>query len=370
VEENQSPNQEKSPFWKRSKSESEDDKKAKSWIREWLDALVFAFFAAAILRALLFGSYKIPTPSMEKTLMVGDFLIVSNITYGPRTPMGVCVPFTDWCLPGVKLPSFRVPGFRDVKRNDVIVFNVPFEVKPTSQKTNYIKRAVAIAGDTLELRGKVLYINGEREVNHEGLQRHYLLKMKNRVRLSEAKLKASGAGPVYNDTYMDYLGEDTYRVNLSELAAEELRKWQEVDSLWFYMVPEEETSQGYVQSAGTFSRAFKNQDHMAPFVIPFKGQEIELNNENWFIYKDLIERYERNTLENRNGKILINGVETNKYVIKSNYYFGMGDNRDNSEDSRFWGFIPEDHIIGDAVIVWYSHDNGVPRFDRVLKLIK
>ncbi len=371
MEENKSSEEEqKSSIWKRKKNNTEDDKKAKSWIREWLDALVFAFFAAAILRALLFGSYKIPTPSMEKSLMVGDFLIVSNVTYGPRTPMGICVPFTDWCLPGIKLPSGRIPGFRDIERNDVIVFNVPFEVKPISQKTNYIKRAVAIAGDTLEIRGKVVYINGQREEPHEGLQRHYLLRMKDRVRLSEAKLKAAGAGPVYGDTYWDYLSEDTYRVNLSEIAAKEIQEWQEVDSLWLYMVPEGQASQGYITSGGSFSRAFLNQDHLPKIVIPFEGQEIELNNENWYVYKDLIERYEHNTLEQRNGKIFINGVETNKYVVKSNYYFGMGDNRDNSEDSRFWGFIPENHIIGNAVIVWYSHDKGIPRFDRVLKLIK
>ncbi len=370
MEEKDNKAEDKSSIWQRKKKKIEDNKKAKSWIREWIDALVFAYFAAAILRALLFGSYKIPTPSMENSLMVGDFLIVSNVTYGPRTPMAICVPFTQICVPGIKLPSTRLPGFRDIKRNDIIVFNVPYEAKPISQRTNYIKRAVAVAGDTLELRDKVLYINGEREEQHEGLQRHYLLKTKNRVRISDSKLKAAGAGALYGNVYKDLQGEDIYRVNLSEKAAEEIMTWQEVDSLWFNTMPAEMASPAYRQSHGNFSRAFKNSDHFTEIVIPFKGQTIELNDENWNVYYDLVVRHERNTLETKDGDIYINGEKTNKYQVKQDYYFGMGDNRDNSEDSRFWGFIPKDHIIGKAVVVWYSHDNGVPRFGRIFKGIK
>lgn len=364
-------------LWQRKKDKIEEDKKAKSWFREWLDALVFAFFAAAILRALIFGSYKIPTPSMEQNLMVGDFLIVSNLTYGPRTPMGVCVPFTQWCLPGVKLPSGRIPGLRDVERNDIIVFNVPHEVKPISQKTNYIKRAVAIAGDTLEIKDKTVYINGEPENNHEGLQKHYFVKMNERVRLSETKIKSVGAGALQNvpggkDVFMSYLGEDTYLVNLTDEAVKEIKNWPELDSLWLNATPVGETSRGYVASRSRFdfAKAFKSQDHFPPVVIPFEGQTITLTNDNYYVYSEAIERYEQNRLERKDGKIFINGEETNQYTFKQNYYFAMGDNRDNSEDSRFWGFVPKDHIIGKGFIVWYSHDKGVPRFDRVLKLIK
>ena len=377
MEENNSEEQQKSSFWKRRKDRIEEDKKAKSWLREWLDALVFAFFAAAILRALIFGSYKIPTPSMEQNLMVGDFLIVSNLTYGPRTPMGICIPFTQLCLPGVKLPSTRIPGFRDVRRNDIIVFNVPHEIKPISQKTNYIKRAVAIAGDTLEIRDKVVYINGEREENHEGLQRHHFLRMNERVRLSEAKIKSVGAGALQNvpggkDIFIDYIGDDTYLVNLTKEAAEEIQTWPELDSLWLNKTEQGETDRGYAstRSSYDFAKAFKSQDQFPPIVIPFEGQEIQLSLSNWYIYKDLIERYENNSLELKDGKFFINGEETNLYTIKQNYYFAMGDNRDNSEDSRFWGFIPKNHIIGKGFIVWYSHDKGVPRFERVLKLIR
>lgn len=356
-------------FWQRRKDKAEEEKKAKSWLREWVDALVFAFFAAAILRSLVFGSYKIPTPSMEQNLMVGDFLIVSNITYGPRTPMGICVPFTDWCLPGITLPYTRIPGYRDVERNDIIVFNVPWEVKPISQKTNYIKRAVGIPGDTLQVRNKTVYVNGEKEEEHEGLQKHYLLRMNPRVRLNEEKLKSVGAGALYEDVFLEYRGNDTYLVNLTKEAEEQIRGWQELDSLWLNAVPENQPVASYIQSEGSFSRAFLNNDHVGPFVVPFKGQEIELDRQNWFIYKDLIERYEKNTLDQQNGQVYINGEPTNKYTIQQDYYFVMGDNRDNSEDSRFWGFVPKDHLIGKAVIVWYSHDKGIPRFNRFFKLI-
>ena len=376
MEDNKASEEKKAPFWKRAnKDKAEEEKVAKSWLREWLDALVFAFVAAAILRSLIFGSYKIPTGSMEKDLMIGDFLIVSNLTYGPRTPMAVCVPFTQWCLPGVKLPSTRLPGFRDVERNDIIVFNIPWEAKPISQKTNYIKRAVGVAGDTLEMRDKILYVNGEQEEYHEDLQRWYQITLKDRVRLTNAKLESVGAGTIGGgDNYMinppvQNVPDNTYIVNLTADVANEVRSWPEVDTLGYFIWDENQALSGYVNSNGNFSRAFKNNDHFSEIVVPFEGQEIELTQQNWFIYKDLIERYERNEVTNEGNQFIINGERTNKYTVKQNYYFAMGDNRDNSEDSRFWGFVPKDHIIGKAFIVWFSLDGAVPRFNRMLNII-
>ncbi len=366
MEENKNPEEQGiSSYWKKRKAQKEEEnKKAKSWLREWVDAIVFAFIAAAILRAFLFGSYKIPTPSMEKTLMTGDLLIVSNITYGPRTPMGICMPFLQgWCVPGVQLPWTRLPGYRDVERNDIFVFNVPWEVKPISQKTNYIKRAVAIPGDTISVDDKILYINGDREEAHEGLQRHYVVKMANRVRLSNAKMESVGG------ELMGYIDQDTYVVNMTEDVAELVQSWAEVDTMYMNVTPEGSTDRNYVQSQGDFSRAFNNSDHLPELVVPFEGQEIQITNDNWFVYKDIIERYEKNALRREGGKIFINGEETNRYTIKQDYYFAMGDNRDNSQDSRFWGFVPKDHIIGKAAIVWFSTDNWVPRFERVFTLI-
>jgi len=370
LEENTS-NESKGFFWNRKKKDSTtEEQKAKSWLREWIDALVFAFIAAAILRSLIFGSYKIPTGSMEQDLLIGDFLIVSNLTYGARTPMAVCVPFTQWCLPGIKIPSTRLPGFRDIERNDIIVFNVPWEAKPISQKTNYIKRAVAVAGDTLEIRDKVIYVNGEREQSHEGVQRFHLVRMNERVRLSDAKMESVGAGTIdSNSRYVSAQGDNTYLVNITEDVADVVRSWPEVDSLYYFMFDESQRLQQYVNSDGNFSRAFNNHDHLSEVVIPFEGQVIELTPQNWFIYKDLIERYERNEVTQDGNQFIINGERTNQYTVKQDYYFGMGDNRDSSEDSRFWGFIPKDHIIGKAFVVWFSLDGMIPRFSRILHVI-
>ncbi|RNC85936.1 MAG: signal peptidase I [Balneola sp.] len=361
----------KSGFFGRGKKDkAEEEKQAKSWLREWIDALVFAFFAAAILRSLIFGSYKIPTGSMEQDLLIGDFLIVSNLTYGARTPMAVCIPFTQICLPGIKIPSTRLPGFRDVERNDIIVFNIPWEAKPISQKTNYIKRAVGVAGDTLELRDKILYINGEREEYHEGVQRFYTLALKEGVRLSNAKMESVGAGTIGgNDRYVRTMGNNLYQVNLTDDVANVVRNWPEVDSLDFYMFDSDEPVFPYVNSKGNFSKAFYNHDHFSEIVIPFEGQEIELTNQNWYIYQDLIERFENNTVTREGNDFIINGERTNTYTIKQDYYFAMGDNRDNSEDSRFWGFVPRDHLIGKAFVVWMSLDGMVPRFNRILHVI-
>ena len=359
-----------STFWKRSKAEKEEEEiKAKSWLQEWLEALVFAFIAAAILRQFIFGSYKIPTGSMEQDLLIGDFLFVSNLSYGARTPMALCVPYTSWCVPGVKIPYTRLPGFGEVKRNDIIVFNVPWEAKPISQKTNYIKRAVGVAGDTLELRDKVLYVNGEREEYHDGLQQNYILEVTSpNIRLNANKLEAAGAGTVGNGYYQQ-LNETMYQVNLTEVAAETIAGWGEVDTLYNYIQEANYRNMNYVQSTGNFSQAFNNSHHFSEFVVPFEGQVIELTPQNWFIYKDLIERYERNEVTQDGNQFVINGERTNKYTIKQDYYFGMGDNRDNSEDSRFWGFVPKDHLIGKAVIVWFSLDGFVPRFSRMFNLI-
>lgn len=369
MEENTSEEPKKSSFWQKRKERLEEEKKAKSWLREWVDAIVFAFIAAAILRSLIFGSYKIPTGSMEQDLLIGDFLIVSNLTYGPRTPMALCIPFTQICLPGVKLPWTRIPGFRDIERNDIIVFNIPWEVKPISQKTNYIKRAVGAAGDTLEMKEKILYVNGELEEYHEGVQRFYTLVLKDGVRLSNAKMESIGAGTFIQDVYLRQLSSNSFQVNLTADVAKVVESWPEVESLNYYMYAEGQDELPYKQTKGSFSDAFNNHDNFSEIVVPFEGQEITLTSNNWPIYKDLIERYEHNNVTIEGSEFTINEVKTNNYIIKQNYYFAMGDNRDNSEDSRSWGFVPEDHIIGKAFVVWMSLDGIVPRFSRILHII-
>lgn len=346
------------------------ERATKSVLREWVDAFVFAFVVAAILRAFLFGSYKIPTGSMEKDLLIGDFLIVSNVAYGARTPMSVCMPFTQWCLPGVQLPWTRLPGFREIKRNDIFVFNVPWEVKPISQKTNYIKRAVGTPGDTLLFRDKVLYVNGEQEPAHDGVQKFHTLVLNEGVRLTSAKMEAIDAGTIgASGRFFQQVSNYEYRVNVTATVAAEIASWAETDTIFPSVIPSEQVVSAYTQSAGNFSKAFNNPDHFGPFVIPFEGQEVTLTATNWPIYKDLIERYEHNQVRTDGGVFVINGEQTNRYVIQQDYYFAMGDNRDSSEDSRFWGFVPKDHVIGRAAVVWMSLNNGIPRVNRFLHFI-
>lgn len=343
-----------------------DTEKAKSWLREWVDAIVFAFIAASILRTFIFGSYKIPTSSMERNLLVNDHLIVSNFTYGPRTPMSICVPFTDWCVPGVKLPWFRIPGYKDVEHDDIIVFNYPVEVKPISQKTYYIKRAVGLPGDSVEVIDKLVYRNGEIEGDHEGLQRFYEVYTKGNARLSPMKVSS------VNSELMGVLpNTNIYVLNATNEAAEQIASWVEVDSMALYTTSRDVIKPGYRNQNFSFSLGFNNNDNMKKFEVPYEGLEVELTSENWHIYQDIIERYERNTVERRGDQFTINGEETNTYTIQQNYYFLMGDNRDNSEDSRSWGFVPHDHIVGKAAFVWWSYENVflLPRFDRLFYLI-
>jgi signal peptidase I len=304
------------------------ERATKSVLREWVDAFVFAFVVAAILRAFLFGSYKIPTGSMEKDLLIGDFL--SNVAYGARTPMSVCMPFTQWCLPGVQLPWTRLPGFREIKRNDIFVFNVPWEVKPISQKTNYIKRAVGTPGDTLLFRDKVLYVNGEQEPAHDGVQKFHTLVLNEGVRLTSAKMEAIDAGTIgASGRFFQQVSNYEYRVNVTATVAAEIASWAETDTIFPSVIPSEQVVSAYTQSAGNFSKAFNNPDHFGPFVIPFEGQEVTLTATNWPIYKDLIERYEQNQVRTDGGVF----------------------------------------VIGRAAVVWMSLNNGIPRVNRFLHFI-
>lgn len=351
---------------RKQEKEKGEGKKPKSWLREWVDALVFAFIVASVMHTSVFGSYKIPTSSMEDNLMVNDYLIVSNITYGPRTPMSVCFPFTNACVPGVNIPWTRVPGHRDVERYDVIVFNYPIQVKPISQKEYYIKRAVGLPGDTLSIRDKVVYANGIKEPVHRGLQQEYEVKTTGGSRLSAEKVEAAGA----ELRGLDQLTR-LYRVLATKEAAKAMEEWSEVEDMKVRMAAPGQLDMEYRMNAAdfNFSKGIPNNDNIPDFVVPFKGQEVQLTNQNWHFYQDIIQRYERNEVTIDGDQFIINGERTNTYIIQQDYYFGMGDNRDNSVDSRSWGFIPRSHLVGKPVIVWFSHKNWVPRLNRIFTLI-
>ncbi|MGF1671715.1 MAG: signal peptidase I [Balneolaceae bacterium] len=351
-------------FWKRDPDKhKEADKKAKHWAREWLDALIWAAIAALILRTFFFGAYRIPTPSMEQTLLTGDFLLVSKMAYGARTPMTLSVPFTDIYMPGVNVPWFRIPGFEDVERNEIIVFNYPIDVAPISAKTNYIKRAVGMPGDRLEIRDKILYINGEIAEEFETLMHHYRVEVRERVRLSRAKVREAGARIIQSGN------ESVHIINMTNEVAQRMANWSEIENVELFVLPENFNEFG--RRGFNFSRGFLNHDQIHEITIPYKGQEVILTDENWHLYQDILERYERNSVQKSGDTFFINGDETNTYTIKKNYYFTMGDNRDDSEDSRYWGFVPDDHIVGKASIIYFSWDGErfAPRIGRMFNLI-
>jgi len=350
-------------FWQSdSKKSREEESKAKHWAREWLDALVWAAIAAIILRTFFFGAYRIPTPSMEKTLLTGDFLIVTKLAYGPRSPMTVSVPFTDIYVPGVRLPWFRFPGYTDIDRDDIVVFNYPIDVAPVSMKTNYIKRAVGMPSDRLRIDDKVLFVNDEESEFFAPMMQNYRVQIRERIRLSPSKVRDAGGRIVQS-------GNGVHIINMTNETAEIVQSWGEVDSVEPFVLPEDFDE--FSRRPFHFSRGFMNHDNIPEFQVPYEGQQVELTSDNWHLYRDIVERYERNSVQRDGDLFVINGEETNSYTIQQDYYFMMGDNRDDSEDSRYWGFVPDDHVIGKASIIYFSWDGErwFPRFDRIFNMI-
>ncbi|MDI6400809.1 signal peptidase I [Balneolaceae bacterium ANBcel3] len=341
----------------------EETHTAKSWAREWMDAILFAAIATMIIRALFLEAYRIPTPSMESSLLTGDFLLVSKVHYGARTPMTLGVPFTGLYARGLNIPSTRLPGFMDIRRGDIVVFNYPYEDEPISRKTNYIKRAVAIAGDTLEINDKVFLINGEPEEKRTTYEQHYEVRVRERLRLSPSKVRTAG-GVILQTS------GDTYRINMTREVAEEMLEWPEIEYVRPFVLPE--TFNDYPRQPFTFARGFQgNYHHLPEMVVPREGQVITLTDENWHIYERILREYEGNTVSRGDGTFIINGEHTSEYTIQQNYYFMVGDSRDNSEDSRFWGFVPEDHVVGRAWIIYFSWDGErfLPRLNRLFNRI-
>lgn len=350
-------------FWDNdSEKTKQEESHAKHWAREWLDALVWAAIAAIILRTFFFGAYRIPTPSMEKTLLTGDFLIVTKLAYGPRSPMTLSVPFTDIYVPGVDLPWFRFPGYTEIERDDIVVFNYPIDRGPVSMKTNYIKRAVGMPGDRLRIEDKILFVNDEPSEEYSTMMYNFRVQVRERIRLSPSKVREVGASIVQT-------GNGTHILNMTLDVADEILSWGEVDSVEPFVLPEDFDVFG--RRNFNFSDGFTNHDNMSEFMVPYQGQEVTLTDENWNIYQDILQRYERNDVQKEGDNFIINGEETNQYTIKQDYYFAMGDNRDDSEDSRFWGFIPDDHVIGKASLIYFSWDGErwLPRFERIFNLI-
>ncbi|WP_192821118.1 signal peptidase I [Rufibacter sp. LB8] len=351
-------------FWTK---ENKKPREQKGFFREWGDAILFAVVAATLIRWATFEAYTIPTPSMEKSLLVGDYLFVSKLHYGPRTPKTpLQVPLTHQTIWGTNIPSYsdaiqltsyRLPGFSEVKNNDVVVFNFPPEEQhPTDLRTNYIKRCIGIAGDKIEMRDMQIYINDKLVPDPAGVQYSYVL------------VAPTGLGEKFFKDYNIYQprqeNASVFSVHISPQQAEEISKLPFISQ-----VVQMKDSVGDVR-AEVFP--FKpslyphNKDNFGPFIIPKEGMKVTLDAKTIPLYEMAIRRYEghENVVVTDNS-ISIDGKPITEYTFKQNYYWMMGDNRHNSEDSRYWGFVPEDHIVGKAVLVWMSSNPDEGLLDKI-----
>ena len=345
----------------------ENVKKQKGALREWVDALVFAVVVMLIVRTLFFDLFRIPTPSMEKSLLVGDYLFVSKLHYGTRTPMTLGIPFTDIFLRGLSLPHTRLPGFSSVQRGDAVVFNWPAddEDKPIDRKMHYIKRVVGMPGESLEVIDKVVHINGSPLPLSKGMQQFWnIYKTEPRIRLSPTALTALGVGDITQTN-----NPRVVRVVAPVEAIEEIRSWPWVEQVEPAIAPE---NAGYSPHMYPPGRSY-TPDNYGPVHIPKKDETVVLTAENWPVFETVITRYEGHTARVREeGGFEVDGQQVDRYTFSQDYYFAMGDNRDNSEDSRFWGFVPMSHVVGKALLIYFSWDNErtLPRFSRLFKVIE
>ncbi|HVD98681.1 MAG TPA: signal peptidase I [Cytophagaceae bacterium] len=372
-------------FWQK-KKEGEPHKK-KSAAREWFDAIVFAVVAATLIRWIFMEAFTIPTPSMENSLLMGDYLFVSKFHYGARTPKtplqlplthqyiwGTHIPaYLDW----IQLPQYRLPGFSSVKNNDVVVFNYPADKGfPTDLKTNYIKRCMGIAGDTLQIIDRQVFINGKPALNPPEMQYNYRVYTKDpfpeRIfRKYKIPNYASANGYFKKDFDMIAKGKTGYFIDLSQGKLERMLNDRIADSI--RMVDHKGLEMGL------FPHNIKYQwdvDNYGPLWIPKEGATIKLDSSNIAIYESTIANYEGwESVVAKGDRLVIDGKEITEYTFKQNYYFMMGDNRHNSADSRYWGFVPADHIVGKAFMIWLSVDaeggfSDKIRWRRIFNMVK
>lgn len=400
-------------------------------IAEFVDAIVFALVAVYLINIFFFQNYVIPSPSLEKTLKVGDYLFVSKLSYGPRCPMTpLSFPLAQHTMPGtedtksyvewIKRDYKRLCGLGSVQRNDIVVFNFPagdtvavkvqnpdyytlvnevgrervwgdhavfgdIIARPVDRRENYVKRCVALPGDTFSIIDGVVHVNGVKQDTFPGLQHNYLVEVKssrdidfdkldvrkqdrrliNRENQGEAWLAMFG----YLDTMSGKVTSLVYDIPLTEGA---LKKLQNNKSVLSIRKESDLIAGGKLFPWGMNHKWTKM--NYGPIVIPQKGATVRLTTANLPLYEQIIRNYELNDLKVTDGQIIINGEVVDSYTFKMDYYWMMGDNRDNSADSRYWGFVPEDHIVGKPIFIWLSldEDKSFPasiRWNRIFTMV-
>jgi signal peptidase I len=372
------------PFFRRSPSPTPKPPKTKA--REWADSLIFAVVAATLLRWSSVEAYTIPSESMEGTLLVGDYLFVSKLHYGPITPQTpLQVPLTHQTLwehgpqsysDLIQLPTYRFPGFSSVKRNDVVVFHVPHEQqRPADVRTNLIKRCIAVAGDTLSIRSGQVFLNGQPGAVAGHPQTTYFLEVPAPNDEIVAALHAHGVvdyrepDGVPRAIVNPETGKPGFVISCPAEVAAYFRRQPYTKSLEVVQYPlqlfPDVADFDVSQAASATPRRWQLDDY-GPLPVPKQGQTITLTPANAAMYYKIVSQYEHNAgITWQDGMIQQNGQPLTSYTIKQNYYFMMGDNRHNSEDSRFWGFVPEDHIVGKAVFTWLSLDPNADLLHKV-----
>ena len=377
-------------------------------IYEWVNAIVFATVAATLIHIFIFQMYVIPSSSMEKSLLVGDYLYVSKVTYGPQMPnTPLSFPFVHHTMPlsqtkksfseAIKWPYHRLKGLREIERGDVFVFNFPagdtvllenqavtyYDVlrdyqeqygptrgrkqlendytiitRPVDKRENYIKRCVALPGDSIRIIDRELFINGKPEGSVAEKQFCYTIRTSSP--LTQYAVDNLGITEITGNG-------NSYFSPLTDSMVEALSKMDNVISIEPYTVME--------QAFPHNDKYAWTADNFGPLWIPKKGTTINLTLENLPLYERIIDVYENNVLEVKGEDIYINGQKSSSYTFKMDYYWAMGDNRHNSADSRYWGFVPEDHVVGKASFIWLSLDQNKSfpaniRWDRIFNKIK
>lgn len=382
---------------------------------EWIDAIIFAVIAATIIRTFFIEAFTIPTSSMEKTLLVGDYLFVSKVSYGPKLPnTPLSFPFAHHTLPlttdkksyleWIKMPYKRLAGLGKIKRDDIVVFNFPegdtvalkmqdqsyyqlcrtygrkrvwtdkhnfgkIVVRPPDKRENYIKRCVGTPGDKLEVIDGQVVVNNTPQPEIKERQYKYRI-ITDGIPLNPLTLRKFHISN--EDMKKGTISNKEYILPLIEENIEKIKSFSNVKSITRMIAKKGH----FAEYIFPHDERFRwNEDNFGPIFIPKKGKTIQLSLDSLPIYERIIDHYEGNELEVKDKKIYINGQEATSYTFKMDYYFMMGDSRHNSADSRFWGFVPEDHIVGKAVFIWLSTDKDATkigekiRWNRLFKVI-